>query len=296
PRPANPTPTVAPGSPSPTPRPANPTPTVAPGSPSPTPRPANPTPTVAPGSPSPTPRPANPTPTAPAAETSSFGAPAFGTDFKEGTGLVGQATSFPASTKKVVVLFSVKGMGTGTRWGYLLKLNGESVIDKTDEYKWDAAADTNYYIPWTNSSNPLPVGTYDLTLFISNSEVQTGRFTIGAGSTPTPPPADKGVILNGKIVDADTKRGIPEALFVVLKPGSTFAQWEAKQYSKDMVAAYGESGQDGSYRTDVPLARGKTYPICAAADGYKVFIDGSVTINQNDPADVKLKDIALPRE
>ena len=81
--------------------------------------------------------------------------------------------------------------------------------------------------------------------------------------------------LYGFILDADTGRGIPGALFIVLKPGITVAQF---QWSDAEVYSPGEADLNGYYELSKPLVVGETYSMVIGAKGYRLASDDGITV------------------
>lgn len=234
-------------------------------------------------------------PQAPA--TGSFGPPAFGTGVQGGQ-LVGQATSFPAGTKGVAALFDHRGVRPATPWGYVLRLDGEAVIDKPNGFKWEGGTEGKWSISFNNGQEPLPNGRYELSVFLNGQAVQRGSFSVaGAAAPPQQPPAAKGVTVIGQIVDADTRRGIAGAVFIVLKPGVTVKQFVDADGDLKLVATYAEAGANGEFRTPDPLARGASYSLVVAADGYRgIGEDNGLKLIPDHPAEHPLNPIRLQKK
>ena len=89
--------------------------------------------------------------------------------------------------------------------------------------------------------------------------------------TPQPQPAQGGLVIQGKVVDADTQQAIPGALFLILKPGVTveqFAQAATKDARLALLAAAGSTDQSGAFQTTA-LPGGQKYTAIAMAQGYR---------------------------
>lgn len=117
----------------------------------------------------------------------------------------------------------------------------------------------------------------------------------GLRPKPAPQPAHGDVTVIGSIVDADTKRPIPNAVFVALKPGTTLDAWDRSEGS-ELAAAAGVTAEDGSFQTAPPIARSATYTVLAGARGYsrRVFQNG-LEIEADEPSVVEVEPIALKR-
>lgn len=186
---------------------------------------------------------------------------------------VGVGTSFESGITELYAFFDYEDMQDNWGWTRRWSIDGEVVLEIPDT--WDGGESGNYWIS-VYSDDGLPDGEYQLDLLVEGSVDQTGVCTIGdvSGPRPTPTPTD-GVEIYGVIVDADTGRGIPGALFLVLQPGITAQEF---QWTEDEVYAMGEADRDGYYELSVPLERGESYTFIVGARGYNIIAEDGITI------------------
>lgn len=120
---------------------------------------------------------------------------------------------------------------------------------------------------------------------------------INGGDEPTPTPESEGVILKGRIVDANTKRGVPGALMIVLQPGTTFDDFEQSGFDESLVAAVGTADRSGNYQTSPAIPRGESYTVVVGAKGYepRVF-EGGLEIVESDPDVTTVEPIAIQKQ
>jgi hypothetical protein len=112
----------------------------------------------------------------------------------------------------------------------------------------------------------------------------------------TPEPATEGVTLQGKIIDANTKRAISGALLIVLRPGTTFSEFQESGFDESMIAAVGTADRNGRYQTSPLIERGQSYTIVVGAKGYQPrFFEDGLEITDSDPDLVDVEDISLKR-
>jgi Trypsin-like peptidase domain len=126
--------------------------------------------------------------------------------------------------------------------------------------------------------------------------VTVGGTTPPINSGDDPAPTTEGVILQGRILDANTKRAVAGALLIVLQPGTTFDDFESSGFDESLVAAVGTADRSGRYQTSPIIERSQSYTIVVGAKGYqpRVFEDG-LEITNEDPDIVDVEDIALKR-
>ncbi|MEN9934840.1 MAG: hypothetical protein RLZZ387_1419 [Chloroflexota bacterium] len=107
---------------------------------------------------------------------------------------------------------------------------------------------------------------------------------------------DAGVVLVGKIVDANTKRAVAGAMMIILKPGVTLATFEESGFADEYVAAMGTTDRRGTYQTAPGLPRGEVYSVVIGAKGYtpRSFED-ALEITEDDPEVTEIEPIALEK-
>ncbi|MFN8485294.1 MAG: M4 family metallopeptidase [Anaerolineae bacterium] len=118
-------------------------------------------------------------------------------------------------------------------------------------------------------------------------DVSLAACTTGAPPAAPATSSDNLVYIKGKVVDADTRRGVAGAQVFILKPGITATQAAADdQIKRDEVLATGVADNDGVYQTDQPAPKGQAYSVIVFARGYRPIIaDNGVNVpaNANNP-------------
>ncbi len=118
-------------------------------------------------------------------------------------------------------------------------------------------------------------------------DVSLAACTTGAPPAAPSTASNNLVYVKGKVIDADTQRGVSGAQVFILKPGITATQAAADdQIKKDEVLATGVADNDGVYQTDQPVQKGQTYSVIVFARGYRPIIaDNGVNVpgNANNP-------------
>ncbi len=100
-------------------------------------------------------------------------------------------------------------------------------------------------------------------------------------STPAGPTSTRNQVrITGIILDADTAKPVPGALFIVLQPGITYDAWQ----SDDEVYSSATAGNDGKFVLPDPLERGERYTLVAGLKGYVPVYEDDVLIDDSfDP-------------
>lgn len=204
----------------------------------------------------------------------------------------GQVDSYPSGTEVIAGSFDYSGMTDGQSWGMLWYHDGEEV--GKGFFEWADGPEGTMTVNFSNGDgSSLPDGKYTVELYagtgdnipqISQGEVEVGGGESNGGVAPRPSKSD-GVQVSGTIVDNDTQRGIKGAFFVVLNPGVTFKQFEAKNYPDSMIFTSAQADSRGEFSLPDLLEREVAYNVLVAAKGYKAQVFEDVTFSSSDPAE-----------
>ncbi len=199
------------------------------------------------------------------------------------------STTFKSGISAVYAFFDWQGMQDGWTWSRAWYLDGEYVTG--GESAWESGeSGKNFWIYIYTKQGSLPEGRYRLDLRVEGELVQSGFFEI-VGKTPsprptiTPVPPKAGVVIYGRITDADTGRGIQGALFIVLQPGVSVQDFIVSGGDESLVYTWTETDRKGDYQLPNPLVRGESYSIIITADGYRplTWEDGEVPEDMESP-------------
>ncbi len=196
-------------------------------------------------------------------------------------------TAFKSGLAELYGIFDYQGMRDGWEWGWQWTINGRSL--QLQKRTWEDGSSGTEYIR-VYSDDVLPDGEYQLDLYVKGEKVQSGSCTIG-GKAPQPTPAPKkptrkeGVEIYGRIVDADTGRGIFEAYFVVLQPGISVDEFEGDE---DQIYTWAKTDRGGNFRLPDLLLRGEYYSIIVAATGYRTIAEDDVYVDEDTESPLEL--------
>ena len=221
-----------------------------------------------------------------------FGSIAFGSELDADDAIANPATSFPRGIAKLYAEFDYQDMQDGWEWGRRWSIDDQVVVDVEDD--WDGGESGQGYGLWLSGQGELPDGEYKLELSVRGHLVQTGEATVGQAAvvpTPTPRPKASTVEVQGFVLDADTGRGIPGALFMVLQPGITT---DAFEWTDHQVYSMGEADVNGYYELGEPLVKGETYSMIIGAKGYSLVAEDGITVG-TDIASPHRLDVKLQR-
>ncbi len=194
-------------------------------------------------------------------------------------------TAFRGGIKELYAFFDYEGMRDGLAFTRRWLIDGRVVVDKTSV--WDGGESGNFWVG-IYSDEGLPEGVYALQLFVEGELLRSGSCTVGGGGarpTPTPQPPAGGVEIYGRITDAETGRGIPGAYFLVLQPGITVEEFDGDE---SQVYTQAVADRKGDYRLPLPLARGESYSIIVAAQGYRTIAEDDVYVPEDAESSIEV--------
>ena len=143
--------------------------------------------------------------------------------------------------------------------------------------------------PGTGSTTTPPSGTTPTAKPTAPPAKPTNPGTANPGAA-----TGQGVILTGKIVDANTKRPIQGAAIVILRPGLSVDDWRALP-GNEGTDAEGVTDSTGTYRTSPKLPRdGRPHTVVVVADGYQPrFFENALKIEPTDPDLTSVEQVEL---
>ncbi len=223
-----------------------------------------------------------PTPSSVSTGNASIGAITFAEDVDKNNKPIRPNTVFKTGLSAVSAVFNFSNMKNNLNWAPIWYLDGEAVINKS--YKWDAGA-SGTQARTLSSKSSLPDGAYRLEIVVEGKTLQKGSFTIGSTTTPSKPSNGSGVEVTGTIIDADTKKPIAGAAFIVLQPGITYDAWDGGQES---ILTYAVADKRGAFQLPDLIPRGDSYTIVAGAKGYNDNYEDDVAVDDSTPDSVDL--------
>ena len=209
----------------------------------------------------------------------------------DGCELGNAVTSFPASTLCIGARFDYSGMTPGELVREQWYLNGQPAGEYS--YAWDFKTDGTFgtYLP--NNGDPLPEGEYYLEMYAGNNNklmgtspaVQVGS---GGGGTNTPPSSQGDTItVYGRVYDANTNNPISGVSVFILTAGTTYDQWQNKNYSDKYIAASLKTEGNGLYKiTGIP--RNTQFTIVFSVEGYYDQYGDNLTASSSDPSEFEM--------
>ena len=228
------------------------------------------------------PGPATTTPTTGKPGNAQIGSITFAEDLDKNNKPIRSGTSFKSGLKEVNAIYTYNNMKNGLNWSPIWYLDDEPVIK--NQLKWDSGVSGTQARTIT-SKNALPDGKYRLEITVEGKVLQKGEFTIGSPAPNAKPSSGDGVSVSGTIVDADTGKPIQNAVFIVLKPGVAYNDWDG---SADSIFSYAQTDKRGRFQLPDLIPRGESYTIVSGAKNYNDNYEDDVAVDGNTPDTVDL--------
>jgi S1-C subfamily serine protease len=224
------------------------------------------------------------------AEGASFDPVRFATGVDKKGNPVGLADRFASGLEELHAFSDYTGMEDGVDVVVNWYVDDEKVVEWP--LTWDSGESGTWHDYLYSDSGSLPDGTYAVELVVQGETLQQGSAVVGTGAAPAPVPdvGGDGVQIMGTIVDLDTDRAIPGAVFIVLKPGITL---DAFNWTDDEVFTLAEADQQGYFSLPDLVERGQCYSVVIGADQYWMYGEDDVCFDQDTESplilDVKLE-------
>jgi len=197
------------------------------------------------------------------------------TDDDEPINLHEEGEPFEEGTQAIYAFFDYAGMEDGLTWSYVWYIDDEEAL--RNENSWESGESGTFWVSIFHKKS-LPNGHYKLELYIEDELAAEAETDVGEGQGPMDD--DEGVQVIGTIVDADTRRPIKGAVFIVLKPGVDARTFLQNPDEAD-VFGIGEADAKGQFTLSALLQRGETYSLVAGAKGYQPAYQDDYTVAED---------------
>lgn len=197
---------------------------------------------------------------------------------------IGPTDLFPQRTKQMFATVDFAGMRNGTKWKQTWSHNGKIINDQED--KWKNGPRGRLVLAF-GSQQGMPIGTYRLSISVKGAIVAEGEFGVGQRQD------DHDTQLSGSIIDQRTRRGIPNALVIALKPGVRAADF-ARQQRQDMAFTSARTDRNGKFKFAKQLPKGQAYGLVVVARGYRdMVIEAGLRVAPNSPENAEMMPLGL---
>lgn len=196
--------------------------------------------------------------------------------------------AYPADAQAVVAVFSFEEMTDKEQ--YLVAWYIDNEITATIIGLWDSGDEGDCFpVSLHNYGDPMPTGSYAVEVYAGPNMEVVGSAEVVVSDELS---SSEGVFVYGRITDADTGKGIREAVIFILYPDVDPDAW-LEEPNPEEIYSYGETDSRGDYALYYLLERDFEYPGIIIAEGYEPFI-GSLEIFADDPVEIEV-DVELTK-
>jgi hypothetical protein len=157
------------------------------------------------------------------------------------------------------------------------------------------------------SGKPLPDDSYQVQFFNNKEALASGEVVVGGSGSGLEINGNKQrdqnqgnqqekqkqnqrqsrdpnkVRIEGVVTDLRTGRPIPHAVFLVLNPGISVAQWADYAYAPSDILSYAETNRDGEFALAEELDRNQEYSTVTWALSYQGYYQDGFVVTEDDP-------------
>lgn len=210
----------------------------------------------------------------------------FASDLKDDrpAGVVG--ATFSNAIQRLYATFDWRELAPNTPWTWRWSVDGNPLFEVTQPWTGAASGSTSWLR--LDARGHLPDGSYKIELLLGGLVIANATAKVGLGQLPvTTFGVSEGVQLQGQIVDAETGKGIPGVMVIVLK-----VEYDTRDFTWQMSEVYDLSLSDsqGQFSLARLLARTdkNTYSVIVLARGYLPMSTDGLRINEKTQSPVVL--------
>ncbi len=202
-----------------------------------------------------------------------FSLPTFASDIT--TNKVITSSSFPKTIPHLYALFNWHDLAPGTPWTWRWTVDGNPLFEDTT--LWPGAITGTGSTLVIDSDGQFVDGSYTLELLVEGVSMGKASVKVGLGQLPATTFAKAtGVLVQGQIVNTETKKGIAGASFIVLV--DTVSTKDFNGSAAD-IAQMVITDSEGRFQLTKLLTRGTAYSVLVIAHGYLTLSTDSLTID-----------------
>ncbi len=187
--------------------------------------------------------------------------------------------TFSTTTREIYGLFDWEFVAPGTLWRAVWSVDNIPFFDQT--LPWDNIETGQNFAMLLSSNDRIPDGTYRLQLFIGPALLSSFEAKVGIGQLAIDPFAQAtGVQMNGYVLDAETRVGIPNVSVIIISEDYSVEDFE---WRADQIYTMGTTDRNGRFQLERPLQLKLPYSVIIVADGYlTVSADGVEVDNETE--------------
>ena len=181
--------------------------------------------------------------------------------------------------QSLYAVFDWEALAVGTLWQMRWSVDDRVFFDSI--VPWSLAENGQNYLAKLSAEPAIPDGRYKLELLMNGILLRAIEVEIGIGQLPLDLFRDsEGVLLRGRVIDSDTRLGVPNVTIFVLSEQYSVVDFTGLT---EQVYTAAVTDRNGRFQFNQLLAFGVTYSLIIAADGYlPVTADGIEVDNASD--------------
>ncbi len=200
-------------------------------------------------------------------------------------------SNFSDRISALYALFDWQQIAAGTPWTLTWYVDREVFFEQT--LLWTGVANGQNYLLRLSAPEGIPDATYVVEIRLNNILLGRAEAQVGIGQLSIDQFAQaSGVLLRGRILDADTGQGIPGVSFILISADFSVAEFT---WSQSQVYAIATTDQNGVFEITRPLQYSTenntvAYSVIIAAKGYvPISADGiEVTLETPNPLELTI--------
>ena len=188
--------------------------------------------------------------------------------------------TYPNTVQRLYAAFQWTNIATGTLWTWRLTVDGSPLFEQTQP--WRGAPDQPYFWLQFDATEHFPDASFALELYVEGILTGTSTVRIGIGQLPVNTfLLSSGVQVQGRIIDAETRRGIAGVTFIVIKGTVITREFT---WNREEIVQMSVSDADGQFQLSRLLPRNDTYNILIVGRGYLPVSTDGLQIDANTPS------------
>lgn len=226
---------------------------------------------------------ATPTKEPPKTVTAKFSLNGWATEVDKSNCPVQVLQSFASGIKKIYAVFQFSNMLKGDNWKYRWLLDNREV--SSDQSTWQNEESRKCFsFSLENQGKVLPDGEYKLEIFSGQNLDLVGTASTRVGGTGKTSKTSPEVQVKGKVIDANTKKGIAGIYVIILQPGIDPDDWLNNDGLDSDILTDTQTDASGAFTLPDLLPRGQEYGAVAGSKklGYQSST-GYLEIQADDP-------------
>lgn len=191
----------------------------------------------------------------------------------------GSVSEVTTTIQSLYAVFDWESLAPGTIWQ--IRWSVDNLVFFDTIAPWTLSENGTGYMTRLFSPGGIPDGNYRVDLLMNGILLQSVSAEVGIGQLPLNIFREsEGVLLRGRVIDANTRLGIPDVTIFILNEQFSVVDFQARQ---NQLYASTVTDRLGNYQFSSLLLYGIPYSLIITADGYlPITVDGIGVDNETD--------------